>query len=297
MIQLESKTSGRYRFTRVQSKSGDIREQTPWFDNLITNNGLDLMNDGGYLNECAVGTDSTTPDFTDTSLGSQVASTTQSTRTKGKQITTSPFYTFMIKTFEFAEGAAAGNLAEVGVGNSTVNLFSRALIKDGSGNPTTITVLSDEFLRVEYEFRAEIPETDTTGTFDIDGTTYTWTGRAGEIDNRWDLGASSTEEWAISSSTFDNRAYEGDIGSLTTTPSGSSEEAGSVNVLTYNAGDNKSSAVITYGPTNANFTNGIGAIALFPGGVVFYQIGFSPKIPKTDVDEFTITVSHSWTRK
>ena len=297
MIQLESKTSGRYRFTRVQSKNGNIREQTPWFNNLITDNGLDLMNDGNYLNECAVGTDSTTPDFTDTSLGSIVASTTQSTSTEGRQITTSPFYTFIIEKFEFAEGVAAGNLAEVGVGSSATNLFSRALIKDGSGNPTTITVLSDEFLRVEYEFRAEIPETDTTGTFDIDGTTYTWTGRAGEIDRDWVIAGSTARRWAISPSTFDNRAYEGDIGSLTASPSGSSQAAGSVNVLTYNSGDHKSSAEITYGPTDANFTNGIGAIALFPEGVTFYQIGFSPKIPKTDVDEFTITVSQSWTRK
>jgi len=303
MIELQSKVGGRYRFSRVAGATGEVREQTPWIDNLITNNGLDLMNAGDYLVTCCVGSGSTAPADTDTALASLVASTTSPSRVYGRQIATSPFYIYQIATFEFAEGAAAGNLAEVGVGVNSTNLFSRALIKDGGGSPTTITVLGDEFLRVEYELRVEIPETDTTGTFDIGGTTYTWTGRAANIDsavNGWAMSAGTGDGspvWAIASTVL---AYDGSIGAITADPSGTTDSSTSVTATAYTAGDYESSAEATWGPTAGNFGGGIGAVR-FQGSSVSgrpfrYQIGFSPKIPKTDVDQFTLSVSHSWTR-
>lgn len=69
--------------------------------------------------------------------------------------------------FEFPAGRATGNLTEVGVGwtsdgviipNANNNrVFSRALILDASGQPTTLTVLADEILRVTYMLRLYVP--------------------------------------------------------------------------------------------------------------------------------------------
>ena len=46
-----------------------------------------------------------------------------------------------------------GDVAEVGFFNTSSVLFSRALIKDSEGNPTTLTLLADEQLFITYEFR------------------------------------------------------------------------------------------------------------------------------------------------
>lgn len=82
----------------------------------------------------------------------------------------------MTMDFPYGKGEAEGVWTELGLADSTsyTNPFSRALIRDGSGTPISLTVLSDEYLSVFYTIRFEdgmgFPQ-DT--TFDMDGTTYT----------------------------------------------------------------------------------------------------------------------------
>lgn len=289
------KAKGRYRLS-VCGADGQAKRETPWFDNLITDNGLDLMYSGGYLSACAVGTSNAAPAVTDAQLGALLASTTNVSRSDGKNIATSPYYLFQVATFEFGLGDVVGNVAEVGVGSNATNLFSRALIEDSGGNPTTITVLSDEILRVEYELRVSIPEVDTSGTFDIDGTTYTWTGRASDIDSSiWQLpgdGPRTRVELV--------RFYEGGISSITGVPSGASNNSDSTTSDPYIDGDHAETFAAMADLSTANFAGGVGALwfrcGVFGSLTSAFQIGFSPKIPKTATEKLTVTVTHSWGR-
>ena len=308
MINVQSKVGGRYKFTRLKADTREVQEQTPWIKNLITDNGLDLMEPGGYTHVCAVGTGNTAPSFSDTELSGFVASTGSSNRSGTTQTSTSPFYMSQISIFEFSAGSATGNISEVGVGASPANLFSRALITDESGNPITITVLSDEILRVEYELRVEIPETDNTGTFDLDGTTYTWTARASELNSNawWDPTHTSSKvlqgkPFKISDRGSRIKAYEEDMISMFDNRNFGFiyKRPSAITIENYTSGDFSSSAEFTWGPSKGNFATGIGHITFENdfNRLYLYQIGFSPKIPKTDLQEFKITVSHSWGRK
>lgn len=162
-----SQLAGRYQLT-VRNTEGQITRQTPWFDNLITNNGLDLIfNTPSYafgvkdLNiSCFVGTGSATPVVTDSTLQAYLASGSTSSTDSAVYVVGPPPYWYQRRTYRFGTGVAAGNLSEVGVGAAFNNLFSRSLIKDNVGNPITITVLSDEVLDVTYELRVYPPTAD-----------------------------------------------------------------------------------------------------------------------------------------
>lgn len=148
---------------RVLRPDGTVRLCTPWFKNLITNNGLDVYWYGTFLPfgikamclGCYVGTGSATPTFSDSSLQAYLASGGLYQETVGNaQVIGPPAYEYSRRRYRFATGVAAGNLSEVAVGEAPTNLFCRTLIKDAFGNPTTITVLSDEVLDVDYELRS-----------------------------------------------------------------------------------------------------------------------------------------------
>ena len=66
-------------------------------------------------------------------------------------------YVEHVQVWQSNEGAVVGNVAELGLVTGTLaaptRLITRALVKDVSGNPTTVTVASDEFIRVTYAKR------------------------------------------------------------------------------------------------------------------------------------------------
>lgn len=143
-------------------------KETPMFHNLVLDAGLDRLSVGSAIGRVCVGSGNSTPVVTQTSLDAFIASTTttQGSDAGGKQIITEPYYYWARRTYRFGEGVAAGNLSEIGLGWTNTNLFNRALIKDASGNPTTITVLADEFLDVVVELRF-YPQRNFTGNFNL----------------------------------------------------------------------------------------------------------------------------------
>lgn len=187
-IELKFGLGGRYKMVAHKVKDGKIvssRVAAEWFDNLITDTGMESLGAGAaYMHAygCVVGTGNTPPTNSDTLLVTPLAVTTsvQVGDANTKQTTTTPYYVASKITYRFGTGVAAGNLTEVGLCNGSSSpttstpLFSRALIVDGTGTPTTITILSDEILDVTYEFRVYPPNgsVDVTGTFSmtIDGT-------------------------------------------------------------------------------------------------------------------------------
>jgi hypothetical protein len=182
-----SQFAGRFRL-RVYRNDGTLRRDTGWFNNLITNNGLDYPVLGPtqafgarfMFPQCFVGTGSATPSFTDTSLQAYLASSNAA----GPAVPAAAFvagpppYWQQFSSYRFSTGTAAGNISEIAIGASPTNIFNRALILDNLGNPTTITVLADELLDVTYEFRVYPPTTDEVATFAINGVSQSITTRS-----------------------------------------------------------------------------------------------------------------------
>ena len=255
-LHINEQIAGYYRFEAVRlndcGEELSRRVAADWFPNLITDGGLDrygTTND--WLGWCQVGSGSATPAFLDTALASRIAGTSNvaGAQTTGAQAS-SPYYTWRRKTFRFAAGLAAGNISEVGVGWSEVgNLFSRALVLDAQGNPTTITVLADEVLDVTYEFRCYAPASDTSGTITLDGANYDWLARAANV--------TSTDEfagWLVPRSAALNPeglathlAFEGGIGAITSAPGGASVGGLGTSDAAYSIGSHSRQGTITCG--------------------------------------------------
>lgn len=275
---------------------GTRRQPVPTFQNLITNGGMNRYGEfTDYLNNCQVGSGSTPPNVNDSTLVSRIAgvvflagsitSTVQST---------APYYAANTRTYQFAAGIATGNLSEVGVGwLTTAGLFSRALIVDGAGTPTTITVLADEILQVTYQLRYYAPVADASGTVTLGGVAINWISRACNVTNssNWAVGVS-----AALAPVSNQVAYAGAIGAVTGQPAGSVYAATTIADAAYSAGTFTRAGDISWGLAAGNFSGGITAIKTKHGAGA-YQYGFTPAIMKDSTQTLSLTFSHSWARK
>lgn len=272
-----------------------------WFQNLITNAGLEAAAVGSYLGECRVGSGNNTPNVLDTALETQVAATTTVQSQNSSAESTPPYFGSQTNVYRFDAGVATGNLSEVGIGPPSDDLYSRALILDGGGDPTTITVLSDEVLDVTYQLRLYPPLVDVTGTISIGGDDYDYTIRAMDVTSAslWALGVSG--EIAGFFTTNGVVAYDGAIGAITASPSGTSSAASSIVNAAYSATTHRRDATVIFGLDDANFGGGIMSISarfgVSGGHFGGMQIEFDPPIPKTDSDTLTFTFRHVWARK
>ena len=159
IIELKSELEGIIKLEVIR-EDGTLKEAAGLnvpFKNLITNAGLDYVNGYSTINDCTdyckVGTGSTPPAVTDTDLAAKTGiASPQGSQTNSVQKTTLPYYSQHVRVFTFAVGAVSGNLTEIGFFNyaSSGTMWSRALIKDSGGNPTTLTLLATEQLRVTY---------------------------------------------------------------------------------------------------------------------------------------------------
>lgn len=188
-----AQVGGRFKLIVHGGKRGRI--STGWFDNLITNAGLRaLLSTGSIAARCVVGSSSQVPAATDTTLVNRLGSIASGSKSNGYDAANGFGWTRF--TYAFAPGQAQGNVREVGITlttSTTSNLFSRALVRDASGQPATITVLSDEYLTVIYELRRKwiTPAPYTLG-YTFAGQTHTTTVTHQEplYDNNVDNGAS-----------------------------------------------------------------------------------------------------------
>ena len=297
--------AGRYRL-RVGKRGQKPRIDTGWFDNLVTDVGLDFMGSGfNWLDACKVGSGTATPTAGDTALASFVAGTTTQEVVNVTAQASPPWYGSTTITYRFAEGVAAGNLSEVGIGTDpeaiTGTLFSRALITDSNGNPTTITVLSDELLDVTYQIQLVPPTTDT--TFNVtdsgpNGTVHTVTLRASNVDT-----ASGTSSWSVGSNGFEVeipatsiavKAWSGALGTIDAGPSGSQGNSTSIVTDAYVGSSLERTGTATFGLSAANFN--IAALQFVFSGAGTWQAGFDPVIPKTSTKTLAFDLKVSWTR-
>lgn len=276
--------------------STDKRGVIAEFDNLITNSGLGRMGSsaGDYTYWCYVGSGNTPPQFTDTSLANTVARTSSNYVSAQDTVqSVPPYFATQTKYYEFPIGAAAGNLTEVGTGwlDSTYHLYSRALILDAEGLPTTITILPTEILRVTYVLRMYIPTEDVTGTVTLGGNvggTHNWTLRAAQVAtmNSWYAGRAMAPRYSYKGPFPGDLAnarvfaFNSSMGPLTGRPSGSAKPcdgpAGAYTSATWSV-DTGSHTIKSIWITN--YSHGE------------YQLEFDPPINKTQLQTFSISWS------
>lgn len=144
-------------------KDGCVLRQSNPYNNLILNQGLDYIASYPFadcFNYCAVGTVGVAPIKTDTGLGAEIKRTNNlslAATANGGALSNNVFKIF--RTFIFVVDVAPYTVREVGfspIASAGNNLFSKALIKDGTGTPVNVTVNIGETLTVRYELSIEI---------------------------------------------------------------------------------------------------------------------------------------------
>lgn len=304
MFNLNLGMRGEYKF-RARKANGEVIRETDWMPNLITDNGLDNFGAGNAVwAYCVVGEGSTPPEFTNTSLAlfHQATTNIAKSNTKG----TAPNYetkgtwvcTFPIQT-------VSKNYAEVGMGiaNNGTNLWSRALIVDAGGAPTTFTVLVGEQLEVTYRLWYLPNVTDSTFTVVIAGVTYNCTCRGDSVNSLYT--AIAAPQWNPVTGMDYGTWYAGPIGTILSTPSGANVSMGSGATTTadpYVAGTFYRDVNVAYGTGGANVAGGIRSCRLAmmassgtPIGN-FQQIDFGAAIPKDNTKTFSMKFRFSWGR-
>ena len=191
-MEVGSNVGGRYRVEVHDSITGLCKEDTGWFSNLITNQGLDkigiLSTGTEHVSYCMVGSGSASPVATDVGLQSPITGS-KSIDDATKTFTQLPNNIRKFSTvyrYSFAAGALVGTIREITVGwtyANNVSAFSRSLLKDASGNPIEVAVTSSDLVTIYYELSVYVTTQDTVSTVTIGGIDYTLTVRPVSVNN------------------------------------------------------------------------------------------------------------------
>lgn len=298
-FQMKNEVGARFKLVARKASTEEITRESEWFTNIVLDTGLTQMGVGTWVDRCRVGSGNSTPVATQTQLDSTIASTIAMTGipTNGIQVTTKPYYNWLRRTYRFAEGVAAGNISEVGLGWGTgTALWNRALVKDLNGNPTTITVLSDEFLDVIVEIRF-YPLDSFSGSFNL----LSKTGQIVSTHTYQGLPYFGTTADATSIvGGYKFNAYSGVMGpSVTTQPTAYLGYTSNLSLITIPNG-------IRIKPVFP-LINGNGSMKSFyfwltgigiatNGSGSGYKFEIDPPIVKTDQMELTFTINLTWGR-
>src|SRR5690554_2331427 len=306
--------SGEYRLMTRKSKSGILVEDTGWFPNLITDSGLDFFantSGNGAVSYLAVGSGNTPPSVTDTSLVSQIAQVNARTSPTvfSANINVDERCWEGIFTTTFANGAAEGVISEVGAkGGSNLNVSSRALVRDSMGNPTSIVVLGDEDLVLQYKVKVHQPTQDF--EFTVSGRNVL--ARACRIDtlnsvanfDGWASALGSNAHLSFQHDTTASspivqrfRGYTGGIGAVNSAPSGTSltlSTSDSGVLDPYVPGSHQRTARRTIGTGQWNGVE-IRSI-VWNAGIAAFQAEYETPITKTNLQTLRFGIGASWGR-
>ncbi|WP_396615439.1 hypothetical protein ACHZ97_14270 [Lysobacter soli] len=272
------------------------------FPNLITNLGLDRFGNFACDNLYTafhVGTGTAIPQVTDTALQSYLAGMGSSQFTRSRSVSGSAPYKGMATiSTTFAVGAVVGNLTEIGmsrVAANTSELWSRALILDAEGNPTTFPVLADEQLVVTYVLECVVPTADAVASVNIAG--------VGAVDTITRAHNATNAVWApVVGNGFANvgftqsnaaGAYTGDITDVTGTPSGFLGSSDSSSNAAYGSGNLYRDGAVVFGP--GSFNNSLRSCVFF-GAMGAFQTQYDPVIPKNNLQTLTLNFRFAWAR-
>lgn len=297
--------SGTYQII-VKDANGKLKYESPEFKNLIVNQGIDWFMGNNIWDDYAFcGTGGTPPAVTDVGMQAFLAETNDRAEDKSESTFSTPRYCVQKLTYAFPVGGVVGNVAEVGIGwkvGASRLIFSRSLVVDGGGSPTTITVLASEQLTIIYRFYVKVPDTDTTFNIVDNGITYTITQRAnfraaetGFTRLRygfWGILSVEGERMMLATSTDVLPAIDG------TFPSSGTSSTSNTEVLSaYTPGSFTRSVTYTFNGANANYAGGIGSTKLYTGGGVGqWMHSYSPKINKIAGQSLALTFTYTFVR-
>jgi hypothetical protein len=318
---------GEFRLT--VRRYGDIIHETPWFSNLILDQGMDYLGTMS-LNPAAtfpfgpcgyahVGTGGSTPVATQTQLDTYVAgvkySSTSSYLNSGAPKYVATNYQF----YSFPLGSLVGTYKEVGVGRTLANgsLFSRALIQNSRGQVAALTLTSVDQLTIAYGLTVVPTTAPYNGSVLLEGINYSYQAYMSFLTN---LGTSSGDLRLPNPS-----SAQPFLGFVTTGVQATVYGAGtplSPTVLTdgpvpgstsqlditsaasfyqYTAGSYTGLPTITMLPTQGNLAGGIQCVlARFcltsPDNSYRVLYYFSSPIPKTNQKTFKLAFTTTWSR-
>lgn len=324
--------AGKFSLEVRKAATGQLVRRIEPFSNHILNQGLNWLGSRTVpgiagvveMSEFFVGTSTTAPTNTDIEMGGTWRKNDTIITNNATNLGAPDYVASWTSTKRWTAGSATGTWTSVGVGaysaTGPVNrLFSRALIVDGGGSPVSITVLSDEYLDVTYTLELHAVTGDFSGSFDLSGVTYNYTGRR-SYANLWSLGM----QWHKNNLTLSVDPAEPTVphhtiyypaglpsavalGPITDTITNAIQLnlAGvTYSNASYVAGSYTTTCTETYGLSIANHANGIIGFSrgLSGGGSSNYprsgwQILLDKVIPKTSSKILELTWSASWGRK
>lgn len=300
----------------------DKMEVVSEFPNMILDRGLPRM--GKYaastnLNWCNLGVNNEAVTASQTTLLGRIKFSNTSGPGNGESGANNEDpdnrYVFYRSVRRFAPtNTDSYNVAEVGFGwNNQGSLFNRALVTDANGIPTTISVLENEYLDVVYELRMYPPAHTMSGSFtptgDIDVAPRTWIARALGSNGNVTYSANATIGFSpgdiITASGYSYlTAYTKNInqvffgtptgGSAGNTSSSSYATSSSLGLDSSDASSGKVMYKILL--DGGNHASGIRSMVFYTNGTA-YAVEFSEPFMKTNTDEITFTVHHSWGRR
>lgn len=319
-IKVQAGAVGHFRNVEVLDKNGAVKFQTGEFPNLITDQGLSRLystavGDYEVFSYMKASSDSSSPQEQDTTLPGLLGSV----RDTGDGVLSrnvAEGYVSKTFTWTFPVGAVVGNVSKLATGwqGSNTGNFSIALIRDTQGNPTSITVLADEQLRVTWELRLYWPTEDVIGTLVNEGNrggSFNYTVRASLVSG------GSLEPWAIGDRRRSNLHIGGDVGTssqghftsiyygettlgpITGVPSSVGENVAQGAYSSLTSSSPSARGTFRLAPAQGNSPLGIGGMRFGTGAQSFRKIGchfqvkFDPPIPKTALDVLEIDVQAS----
>jgi hypothetical protein len=267
------------------------------FRNLIVDAGLEdlgVNKPHTLLTYCAVGTGNSVPANTNISLDTEVGRTNASggfADTAG----TDPgdVYSWGKRTRVFTGAQANGNLTEVGMFRLSAGapMWCRQLIRDGAGNPTTITKTSEYELRVVYELRYYPETTDVVTNTLINGANQNVTSRRSRWGDLSYWGPLNT----FTNNAIDSTTFTGLMGTINGEPAGSLSK---ISVLgdPYVSGSRQITHTPTWGSTVSNGAIKSLATSTFRTFLPPTQYELTNVINKTDTQKLVAVFTSSWGR-
>lgn len=297
-----SKLRGEFHLRVINAETSELRDERR-FDNLIVDVGLERWargwpNAANFV--CVVGTGNSAPLPSNSALDNRVASVDIVVSSGGAK--GAPNYeVYQRFTGRFPAGTFNGtNLSEIGImHNGGVLLWCRQLILDEHGNPSTITVLQNEYLDVSYTLYDYPNLQDVPFSFEMDGVMYNCVSRCAEA-GRFHVSVTGGNYLFYNQAPQTQTYYATQtLGDITSRPAGTSVSGylqGSH--LAWDAAKPYTRTYELVIPQNTgNVSGGIGSIFL----VDFYgpharQISFDPVLPKDANTQITLIFSNTVSR-